>query len=82
MKIYTSGSYREIRNVTWHKDYDPKTFLNDIALVELKTPFKLSALVKPACLPNSKHVKEYEGVLMVSVRVLVRYGLAFNWGLK
>ena len=72
MKIYNSGRYREIQKVTWPKDYDPKTLLNDIALAELKTPFKLSALVKPVCLPTSKYVREYKGPLMVSVRVLSR----------
>ena len=61
------GSFREIQNVVWPKDYDYDANYNDIALVELKTRLPMSALVKPACLPTTEYVRHYPGTLMVSV---------------
>jgi len=37
--------------VVYHESYDPDTTLNDIAIIKLATPFKLSAAVTLACLP-------------------------------
>ena len=69
-KMNKLGSYREIQNVVWPKGYKKKKFypFDDIALVELASPFKWSSSVKPACLPTSDLVDEYEGQLMVSFR--------------
>ena len=60
------GSYREIQNVVWPKDYSHEDLFNDIALVEMASPFKWSSSAKPACLPTSELVQEYKGQLMVS----------------
>ena len=67
------GSYREIQNVVWPKGYKKKKFypFDDIALVELASPFKWSSSVKPACLPTSELVDEYEGQLMVNFPFLL-----------
>lgn len=35
-----------------HPDYDPDTVNNDIALLQLRTPFDLNEHVQPACLPT------------------------------
>lgn len=61
--------YIEIEVVWRQKEYDGKTSVHDISLIELKTPFKWSSTVKPACLPNVD-VHEYKGPLMVSSRLL------------
>lgn len=42
-----------------HPDYSPTTHVNDIALVELGAPVKLSKLVRPACIHN---VSDYEPI--------------------
>jgi hypothetical protein len=60
------GSYREIQNVVWPKGYKKNDYFDDIALVELASPFKWSSSVKQACLPTSELVREYKGQLMVS----------------
>ena len=77
--MYKLGSYREIQNVSWPKEYSDEDNTRrgyyDIALVELTTPLKFSALVKPACLPTSDLVEKYEGPLMVSIGILVSDGL-------
>ena len=70
--------YLQIQNVAWPEDHDKKDdkkgVLYDIALVELASPFKWSASVKPACLTTSDLVDTYEGPLMVSDTNLV-FGL-------
>ena len=70
--------YLGIQNVVWPEDHDKnddkKGFLYDIALVELTSPFKWSASVKPACLTTSDLVDTYEGRLMVSDTNLVCLG--------
>ena len=74
------GSYREIQNVVWPKDYSHGDLFNDIALVELASPFKWSSSAKPACLATSELVREYKGQLMVSfcfslTRIVLWYDL-------
>lgn len=62
--------YKEIQNVswpTWPPAYNPKTNLNDIALVEVKSRFEWNRWTKPACLPSGHFYGKYEGSLMVSV---------------
>ncbi|KAJ8985954.1 hypothetical protein NQ317_010712 [Molorchus minor] len=44
-----------IESTVVHPEYDPKTFINDIALIRLATPANFSASnVKPICLPIEK----------------------------
>ena len=65
---------RDIRNVTWPKEYKEKRkegkYLHDIALVEfdgrLKSPFH-GIEWRSACLADSNFVEWYAGPLMVSV---------------
>lgn len=73
--MYKLEIYKYIQNVTLHPDYKdtddpPKEVLaNDVAVVELDSPFYWTQLVKPACLPGlltSNPVEEYEETLMVS----------------
>ena len=65
------ANFREIANVVLPNSYnDNGKYSNDVALVEVKVVFKYSASVKPACLPTSSElVQEYDGQLMVSVRI-------------
>lgn len=86
-KMNRSGSYKEIQDVVWPKEYNgSKTNPNDIALIKMKTPFEWSRLAKPACLPTSDFVPEYAAPLAVSLTlsgfslkmIAVRYGLAFR----
>lgn len=65
--MFQSDTYILIKAV-WKQDdkYIPGKPGFDIALVQLKSRFKWSKTVKPACLPtSSKLVKEYKGSLMV-----------------
>lgn len=45
-----------VESVFKHPDYDPETVDNDIALLRLRKPFKLSKYVSTACLPASDKV--------------------------
>ena len=40
-----------------HKNYDPKNFLNDIALIKLVKSITFSPYVRPACLHQKKSAK-------------------------
>ncbi|KAL4635958.1 hypothetical protein GN956_G13138 [Arapaima gigas] len=42
----------KVNRIIAHPKFNPKTFNNDIALVELTTPVMLSNLVRPVCLPS------------------------------
>ncbi|KAJ6218708.1 hypothetical protein RDWZM_004520 [Blomia tropicalis] len=55
---------KAVRRMIVHRDYDPETFDNDIALLELETPFELKPHVIPICLPDQDHnmVGEYAHV--------------------
>ena len=73
--MYQLSRYLEIQNVASPEDPDKKKeVLYDIALIELASPFKWSASVKPACLTTSDFVDTYEGPLMVSDTNLVCLG--------
>ena len=38
-----------------HPDYNHETRINDIAVLQLKTPVSFSEFVQPACLPNPSY---------------------------
>lgn len=42
---------RNVRKVIVHRQYDPATFENDLALLELETPIKFDAHIVPICMP-------------------------------
>jgi Trypsin len=39
--------------VAIHKQFNPKTYANDLALIKLVAPLKYTTLIQPACLPLS-----------------------------
>ncbi|CAG0887077.1 unnamed protein product [Darwinula stevensoni] len=43
---------RNVKRIIVHRDYDPKTFENDIALLELASPVEYRPHVVPICLPD------------------------------
>ncbi|KAF7210448.1 suppressor of tumorigenicity 14 protein homolog [Nothobranchius furzeri] len=46
---------RKIRQIIAHKDYNPHTFNNDIALMELDAAVTLDQHIYPICLPSSTY---------------------------
>nr|XP_032812683.1 coagulation factor X-like [Petromyzon marinus] len=48
----SSEQHVPIKNIVVHSRYDPITFDNDIALLQLERPLNFSRLVLPACLPE------------------------------
>lgn len=46
---------KTVRRMIVHRDYNPETFDNDIALLELETPFELKPHVVPICLPEQDY---------------------------
>lgn len=65
--MYKLSRFKEIESVMMPTN-GSKEYQSDIALIELKSPFKWSDSVKPACLPTTEFVSKYEGLLMVSLR--------------
>lgn len=43
---------KKVKRMIIHRDYNPSNFDNDIALLELESPFKIQAHVNPICLPE------------------------------
>lgn len=43
---------RKVKRMIIHRDYNPSNFDNDIALLELETPFQLQPHAVPICLPE------------------------------
>ncbi|CAM9596053.1 unnamed protein product [Lampetra planeri] len=48
----SSEQHVPIKNIVVHSRYDPITFDNDLALLQLERPLNFSRLVLPACLPE------------------------------
>lgn len=44
---------KAVRRMIIHRDYNPETFDNDIALLELETPFESKPHITPICLPTN-----------------------------
>ena len=61
MKIYLGAhniktgprSEHRVRRIIRRNDYNPRTHSNDIAILTLKTPVRMSNSVKAICLPTS-----------------------------
>lgn len=59
--LHTQGSsnewtiHRKLKRIVAHPQYDPVTFDNDVALMELKTDVVLNQNVWPICLPANTH---------------------------
>lgn len=43
---------RNVRRVIVHRNYDPATFENDLALLELESPIQFDAHIVPICMPD------------------------------
>jgi hypothetical protein len=43
---------RQVKRMIIHREYNPNTFENDIALLELHAPIENEPEVRPICLPN------------------------------
>lgn len=50
---------RRVKRMIVHRDYNPSNFDNDIALLELETPFQVAPHVVPICLPERD--EQFEG---------------------
>ncbi|XP_072517694.1 ST14 transmembrane serine protease matriptase b [Salminus brasiliensis] len=46
---------KNLKRIISHPEYDPKTYDNDIALMELDSPVTLSQNIWPICLPAATH---------------------------
>jgi len=55
------SEHRVIRIIK-HKDFDPKTLVNDIAILTLETPARISSTIKSVCLPSFHD--NYDGQLV------------------
>jgi len=55
------SEHRVIRIIK-HKDFDPKTLVNDIAILTLETPARISSTIKSVCLPSFHN--NYDGQLV------------------
>lgn len=43
---------KPVKRMIIHRNYNPSTFENDIALMELESPFDVQPHVVPICLPD------------------------------
>ncbi|CAH1365749.1 unnamed protein product [Tenebrio molitor] len=50
--LNASGAVAQSSDLILHKDYDPEYFLNDIGLVQLRTPFTFTRYLAPIALAN------------------------------
>jgi len=46
---------RNLKRIIPHPRYDPLTYDNDMALMELETPVTLTQNILPICLPSPSH---------------------------
>jgi hypothetical protein len=50
---------RSINNAWPHPEFDPSTFINDIAVLELRFPVRVSSRIYPICLPAKEKPDQY-----------------------
>lgn len=67
-KVFLRPAVRKVRRMIVHRDYNYVNFDNDIALLELESPFTLEPHVVPICLPNND--EDFDG----------RQGTVAGWG--
>ena len=48
---------RKLRQVLVHPDFDPSSFENDVALLQMASPVSYQANILPACLPQKGEYK-------------------------
>lgn len=54
---------RAVTAVIKHKNFDPDTYNNDIALLRLRKPIIFSKIIKPVCLPRYNYDPAGNGVI-------------------
>uniref|UniRef100_A0A3P9PSZ2 ST14 transmembrane serine protease matriptase a n=1 Tax=Poecilia reticulata TaxID=8081 RepID=A0A3P9PSZ2_POERE len=54
-KIESFVVKRKLKQIISNPNYNPNTFNNDIALMELDSPIKFSDYIQPICLPNNDY---------------------------
>jgi secreted trypsin-like serine protease len=59
---------KNVRRVIVHRQYDPATFANDLALLELESPVAFDEHIVPICMPRDK--EDFTG----------RMGTVTGWG--
>ncbi|XP_025986032.1 trypsin-1 [Solenopsis invicta] len=68
-------SQHEVEKIIVHREYDPSnSYINDIALVKVKTAFKTSVTVAPVPLPKKGHDVNTNDVAVVSGWGTIRTG--------
>ena len=65
---------KRVKRMVVHRDYNPNTFENDIALLELESPFEVQPHVVPICLPDTKEVNYVGKVAYVAGWGKLSYG--------
>ncbi|XP_012250668.2 trypsin-1-like [Athalia rosae] len=55
---------RRIKSAQIHENFDPYSYNNDIALVELDKPVQFNGIIRPACLPDNRPI-DYAGSMAV-----------------
>lgn len=51
----SKSTLRHVKRIISHPQYDPMSYDNDIALMELDSPVTLSQSIWPVCLPDATH---------------------------
>jgi secreted trypsin-like serine protease len=69
---------KKVKRMIVHRDYNPNTFENDIALLELESKFEVQPHVVPICMPEDE---EYTGLIAhVAGWGKLSYGMIKQWG--
>ncbi|XP_015174543.1 PREDICTED: trypsin-2-like [Polistes dominula] len=53
-RMTKAGQKRGVREIIVHQQFNPKTYQNDIAILQLKVPFKFTPQLKPIQLPKDQ----------------------------
>lgn len=55
--IYTANTvHTQVKQIICHPEYNPMSYNNDIALMELESPVTLSQYIWPICLPAATYL--------------------------
>ena len=52
---------RKLKQIKVHPKFDPQSFENDLALLQLVSPVQYQANIIPACIPRDKHLEGQTG---------------------
>ncbi|KAG8436321.1 hypothetical protein GDO86_007431, partial [Hymenochirus boettgeri] len=51
-RLHKDAEIRKVKRIILHEKYIPKTYANDIALIQLKEPINYNDRIQPACFPS------------------------------